>query len=791
MATKLRGRASSAILLTAQELRIAVAVGTGAANKAVARELAISIKTVEFHLANIYRKLGIQTRAELAHLVGSGALAEPASFAPELPRHPATLFGRDDLLVTVAAAIRSGPLVTLIGSGGVGKTSLALAAATAAAGQFHDGVWPVSMASVDDGRDLGHAAAIALGLSIQTAASSPSDIAGALGRQQRLLILDGCEHVLDSAAALARAVVDGCRDVVTLVTSRERLHIADERVVAVAPVSVESDGGTSPAAQLFIERAQLVYDGFDPIGDELEAVEEVCRRVDGLPLAIELAAARILEFDVKAILARLDEGFAVLSRRRAGGGHDHSMAATIEWSYGLLSEKEKASFDSLAVFPGGFDTSAVFALTEGRAAREVEDCLASLVEKSMVVMVGDDGERRYRLLDSLRDFGLQRLRERGEEHELRCRHLDHFAAVLQQLDQRLRGPDELAAHRAILADWHHFRAAVDTACDNDDAAAACALIRGALWWARTRMRAEVGEWADRVRRLPSAEEFPQRIVASAASAYFAFCRRDTAAATRLIAEARAEELRFGELAEPWVPMIELFVSPDPIRIAGETQRRGRQQHSRFWETVGMTQEAAVRANHLSFTRLPPEQRDEWLARINAAMEMAEGLGNPHLIAYGERNLAGALMTTEPKRALQLLESALATAEPLGVETLVGQIRASIAVIHAGRGRSLDAIRVMATGLKSHVRTGAYSELVVDLTVCTRPLFDLGEEPLLERLLCAIGASHLIVDGAVEPAALGADLWVWLAGRHNEVLTDSSLNEQVSVAREVIDVARSS
>jgi len=164
MATKRSDGGSSDISLTEQEKRIAAAVGTGGANKAVARELAISIKTVEFHLGNIYRKLGIQTRSELAHLVGSGTLADVpvSSNAPQPPRHPATLFGRNDLLLTVANAIRSGAIVTLTGPGGVGKTSLALAAVTAAADHFRDGVWMISMTSVADDREMAHVAAFGL-----------------------------------------------------------------------------------------------------------------------------------------------------------------------------------------------------------------------------------------------------------------------------------------------------------------------------------------------------------------------------------------------------------------------------------------------------------------------------------------------------------------------------------------------------------------------------------------------------------------------------------------------------
>ena len=252
--------------LTDQEWHIASLVGAGSSNKAVARELTISIKTVEFHLGNVYRKLGIGTRAELAYLVGSNSprIVGRSHTAGNLPRERSALIGRDDTLDHVTRLIIERSIVTLTGPAGIGKTRLAIAAGRATSDEFGDGVWMVELRSVADGRDVPNASAIALGLSPRSSASTAADVATALGRQRRLIILDNCEHVITDAATLARAIVTNCPNVVILATSRERLNMADERLVLVPPMSVDPIDGMSPAAQLFVARAVEVLGAFEP-----------------------------------------------------------------------------------------------------------------------------------------------------------------------------------------------------------------------------------------------------------------------------------------------------------------------------------------------------------------------------------------------------------------------------------------------------------------------------------------------------------------------------------------------
>ncbi|MFM2072135.1 MAG: hypothetical protein RLZZ623_2398, partial [Actinomycetota bacterium] len=402
--------------LTNQEWHIASLVGAGSSNKAVARDLTISIKTVEFHLSNVYRKLGISTRAELAYLVGSNSprIVGRSHTAGNLPRERSTLIGRDGNVADVMRLVEGWPLVTLTGSAGVGKTRLAIAAGRAASDRFGDGVWMVELGSVADGRDVSNASAIALGLSTRQSASTATDVALALGRQQRLIILDNCEHVIADAATLARAIVTTCPNVVILATSRERLNMADEHVMLVPPMRVDPIDGVSPAARLFVARATEVLGRFEPSDRDREAVVEVCRRLDGLPLAIELAAARLVGLGIHEIQDRLDDRFELLAERRPLSDRHHSLLTTIEWSYDLLSRHEQRTFESLAVFIGDFDSAAAYAVSDHQATRrQVEDHLASLVEKSMVIAQDHPSGRRYVLLETLREFAVRRLEERG------------------------------------------------------------------------------------------------------------------------------------------------------------------------------------------------------------------------------------------------------------------------------------------------------------------------------------------------------------------------------------------
>ena len=670
--------------LTAHELRLAAIVGEGATNKAAARALTISIKTVEFHLGNVYRKLGISSRTELANLVGR----HPTMFGRlryeivgNLPHDRAALVGRSHELDRLADLVAPGALVTVTGAGGVGKTRLAVAVADSAKDRFDDGAWMVELGSLASGRDVPTACLIALGLRQRAGLATVEELVGALGAQRRLIVLDNCEHVVDVAALVAASIVRRCPHVGVIATSRERLDVAEESIFALEPLLLE--GEARPAAvRLFLERARSVLTDFEPTDEEIARVGDICRRLDGLPLAIELAAARLVGLSIAEVDAQLDEGLQLLARRRTMLGRHQSLSAAIQWSYELLSPDERDVFEAISCFVGDFDLVSAIAVTDPSSPDRVAACVASLIEKSMLTSRAHPAGRRFRLLETIREFALGRLRDRGDEGVVRRRLLDRFVSVINDAKLGLRGSDEPYWHDVFRLEWHNVRAALDIACSLDAGPDVCVLVDGTFWWGLTRSQAEVGEWAERVLLLPSVGSLPSRIVPLAAAAYFAAMRGDLSRGAEAYETAREQERRLGPWSEPWVSVVAPFVGdPNEILAANEeTQQRARGAGDLFWEVVGILQEGALRGFLMTVTDVDAD--GVHLQRIRLGSELAAQLDNPNGIAYASKNLGAALVMREPDLAEHLLQQSLAIAGPLGLELLAGQAqnRACAAVL---------------------------------------------------------------------------------------------------------------
>ena len=379
--------------LTPQEQRVARLVGTGTSNKAAARSLGLTIRTVEFHLSNTYRKLGISSRTELAHLAGRWvSLPHRVANAPTVP----ALVGRQLEIDQISASLAVHRLVTLRGPGGVGKTSLAIAACAPLADGYADGAFFVDLAAVRRPEDVVAATCAALGLRPTVVPRGPAVVADALGIQQRLVILDNCEHVLDAAGPIAEAIVHHCPHTAVLTTSRQRLDRTGEHVVAVGPLSLTSSDGPSAAVQLFVQRARDVDGEFTPSSTDVEVIESICARLDGLPLAIELAASRAFALGLDELERRLGDALDVVARQEPGGDRHRSLRTTIDWSYQLLTPDEQASLAALSVFAGDVDLSAAIAVAPpGRAADTIADDVAGLVEASVVTVVDTGGQRPH------------------------------------------------------------------------------------------------------------------------------------------------------------------------------------------------------------------------------------------------------------------------------------------------------------------------------------------------------------------------------------------------------------
>ncbi|WCO67280.1 adenylate/guanylate cyclase domain-containing protein [Iamia majanohamensis] len=368
-----------------------------------------------------------------------------------LPSPATRLLGRAEDARAVRLLLAEHRLVTLIAVGGSGKTRLAIDVGDAELPRWRDGVWFVDLTAVTDPAGVGAAVAGAIGMEVR--ASDPLDgIPQYLSGRQMLLILDNCEHVVDACAELAEGVLGAGGETTILATSREWLDVDGERVYHVGPLGTEGQG--DPAIALFVDRAVAIEPGFSLDPATADTVSTICRRLDGLPLAIELAASRVAVLSPAMLLEGLDDRFRLLSggRRRQ---RRPTLQATIDWSYQLLDPEEQQLFRALGTFAGTFDIAAAAAVA-GVPTTLASDLVESLYGRSLVAR-SPQGDQRFRLLETLKAYAEDRLREEGEGEACRERHVQHFA-VLSHVDTLLEADDRLRADR-IVADDANLRQA--------------------------------------------------------------------------------------------------------------------------------------------------------------------------------------------------------------------------------------------------------------------------------------------------------------------------------------------
>jgi predicted ATPase/class 3 adenylate cyclase len=447
-------------------------------------------------------------------LVASGigrdfpALRSLDAFPSNLPVHLSSFVGREDDMRELGEALSGSRLVTLTGVGGVGKTRLATQVAAEIVPTFRDGAWLCELAAAADQESMAQVVANALGVVQRSARSLDESIVEFLRSREALLVLDNCEHLLDASARLAAAVVGNCPGVRILATSREGLAVEGERVVPVRSLALPTSSAleaamASEAVRLFVERSEAARPGFVLDDHNSDAVAEICRRLDGIPLAIELAAARVGAMSAPEVAQRLDERFRLLTGgRRVAVGRHQTLRATIDWSYSLLSDTERAVFDRLGVFTGGFDVSAAQVVCAGHGvdAWDVLDALSSLVAKSMVT-IDETGSAttRYELLETLRAYASAQLEAAGVSDALRRRHAEYYATFAEEASIGLTGPEETTWRTRFHGELANLRASVTWALETDndaDGELAVRIVAALAAESLSDHSAQVGAWAE-------------------------------------------------------------------------------------------------------------------------------------------------------------------------------------------------------------------------------------------------------------------------------------------------------
>jgi predicted ATPase/DNA-binding SARP family transcriptional activator len=399
-----------------------------------------------------------------------------------LPAQLTSFVGRERELAGIRQSLASARLVTLAGPGGAGKTRLAIRAAAELADRYHDGACLVDLAALaDPGLVL---QTVALGLGLREVSSQPLALllASELRSKQLLLVLDTCEHVVDSCRQLVAHLLQSCAQLSILATSREVLGITGEVVRHVPPLAVPTaQGAETPeqlleyeSVQLFVDRARAARPEFALMQQNVLSVAQICLRLDGIPLALELAAARVRHMSVEAIAARLGDRFNLL----AAGSHaalprHQALRSAVEWSYDLLTGPERVVFRSLAVFSGGFTLHAAEAIAStpdilGDTWTSVVDALALLVDKSLLLADDGDDAMRYRLLETIREYAAERLLASGEEPALRRRHAEYYLALAEQAEPRLQGPDQTAWLDRLEVEHDNLRAALAWSLEDEE-----------------------------------------------------------------------------------------------------------------------------------------------------------------------------------------------------------------------------------------------------------------------------------------------------------------------------------
>jgi predicted ATPase/class 3 adenylate cyclase len=643
------------------------------------------------------------------------------AFPGNLPIHMTSFVGRQDELVAVAKALQSTRLVTVTGAGGVGKTRLAVQAAAQLVTAYPDGVWLCELAAAPDPASMLQVVAGALGYTPAPGVDLQRGVTTFLGSRRALVMLDNCEHLLDPVADLAATILERCANIAILATSREALGVDGERILRLrslpvphAAASLDDLAGVD-AARLFLDRAEASGAELTLAPEDGPAIAEICRRLDGIPLAIELAAARVIALAPGEIALHLDERFRLLTGgRRAAVERHHTLRAALDWSYSLLSQRDQTVFNHLGVFPASFDASAAQAVVAAGGVEPwgVLDALISLVAKSLLnADRGEGGSTRYQMLESLRHYARERLEAAGGADAARRCHARHYSAAAVRLGTELRGPDEVSWRRRVDADrenlWAALTWSMDAASDEDGEPAR--VILGELgvgtsgWTVSFFAGTDFDRAVERARR--SASRHASLVIASAA--VNAYMSGNIRRGRELAREARAGVRDSPHLSGVLVANL-MFVDPKDLAAEladdlGLLDELG----ASAWEYAQLHGAAAGMAAVFGNVELA-------LHESATALEMGRRLGDTFHTAIGLYAFGLASWQSDPVAARAALEEHVPIARATDYDWALARVLALLAQLYAQGGDRPAALAALRESLQNAHLNGDRPALAVRL-----------------------------------------------------------------------------
>jgi predicted ATPase/DNA-binding SARP family transcriptional activator len=687
----------------------------------------------------------------------------PDRSAGNLPSRTTSLIGRERETDNIVAALRSNPLVTIIGVGGVGKTRLAVHVAAEVADEFPDGVWLCELAAADMPDALYQVVAATLGVPDRPGVDLVDGLAEFLRAKQLLLVLDNCEHLLRAAGDLADVALRSCPGVRIVATSREGLAVDGEQVVPLrsldvpSPASSVAESAAASAVRLFVERARAAGADVDLDGPDLGGVVEICRRLDGVPLAIELAAARAAAMSPGDIAAHLDERFRLLSGgRRVAVERHQTLRAAVDWSYGLLDERDRAVFARLGVFAGTFDLAAVEAVVtdDTIAAWEAVDAVTSLVAKSMVVADRSPrGALRYRLLETMRQYAKDRLDESGTSDLWRRRHAAHYAGFAEDAGPGLLGCDELAWRDRVVDELDNLRAAVTWGLDRDDADDARLAVRIVARLSNEgvmRRSSGINAWSHRALERADVMAPAELYDVRNGAAWDLDQSGDIVAARDLALRTIADGAPAGTTctAGPYIAlgtsasMLGDLAAGREAFAAGRVVARGRSDET-FSTSALLAADAMALAGH--------GHCDEARASAEAALRLARQLRNPTVLVLATFAMGWSLLVTDPTAARAALEECIALSNAGALDGTAGAALARVAPLRLADGDVDGALDALTTGLARLREIGDRTSLASILHSAAAVLEDLGESEAA-LTACAVLERSTFAE-FVEPSAI--------------------------------------